>query len=163
MLFAGQIFRLAVWLAISIWFVVHTGRNAFRANRAERRRWCYVRKKEASNKLWCARKLTTLTISLFSKWLNNSNSRRIYRDPSMRTTQIIAIITWFPLGSDMKTVISIHVTSHGVNKSYNTQSLSPVIHSQNTFLYIYFPLNFLFSFVGLFVCSRVNSDTFHIF
>lgn len=91
-------------------------------------------RKTHQTKLRCARELTKLTISLFSKWLNNSNSRRIYRHPSMRTTQIIAIITWFPLGSDMKTVISIHVTSHGVNKSHNTQSLSPVIHSQNTFL-----------------------------
>lgn len=91
-------------------------------------------------------KLTMLTISLFSKWLNNSNSRRIYRHPlnqvepnraepnihnsNHRTHNMVSV----RLGYE-KTVISIHVTSHNINKSHNTQSLSQVTQKKtHTFL-----------------------------
>lgn len=101
--------------------------------------------------------MAELTISLFSKWLNNSNSRRIYRHPSKYNLNHRSHNIGFPLASVMKkTVISIHVTSHNVNKSYNTQSLNQVslTHTEqkknNTHLFIgFFPLNILWVFFSV--------------
>lgn len=101
---------------ISRWFVEHTGL------------WCVHKRwqqpstlttpnnddnvdkddvtKKNNVEMMCMAKLTTLTISLFSKWLNNSNSRRIYRTPfapnQANAIQIIVVITWFPFVTLMK-------------------------------------------------------------